>query len=254
MSKTNEERLFDALKAEDNHTVHDLLAQKGINVNAQNKDGNTALMQAASKGHIGIVSALLAKSADVNAQNIFGKTALMWAVQNNHIEIAKLLLDKDADVHAKNQDDDTALIWALHCDHRNIVDVLLGAGATLPNNKNNVEARRLLEAHYIRAQAGLMLLGAGLVGVGLMFGLGYVFPALGFGVKVTVSLASAGTVLFVGFGIGDAQAAHKMQVHTSASPTRTDEVFSAERSVDVRADNDQSPSETSENRQRSKLM
>ena len=59
-----------------------------------------------------------------------------------------------------------------------------------------------------------MLLGAGLVGVGLMFGLGYVLPAFSFSMKLTVSIASASTVLLLAYGIDrSTQAAYKEKVH-----------------------------------------
>ena len=48
-----------------------------MDINAKNKDGETALMLASSEGHLEIVKLLLLrKGADVNIKNNDGKTAL----------------------------------------------------------------------------------------------------------------------------------------------------------------------------------
>jgi ankyrin repeat protein len=54
-------------------------------------DGNTALMEASSIGHIEMVLALLEAGADVNARRRDGRTALIAALSNGNQEIVKLL-------------------------------------------------------------------------------------------------------------------------------------------------------------------
>jgi len=211
---------------------------KGADVNAQNEDGDTALMFAAGNGHIEIVQELLAKGADVNAKDRYGKTALMWADQvfQGNENIVQLLLAKGARismdvwynspaikntvefitcsgrgelsgvqaalakgaaVNAQKEDGDTALMLAARNNHTEIVDLLKAYGA----------------GRSWMLRGSLILLGAGLVGVGLMFGLGYVLPALSFSMKLTVSIASACTVLLLGYGIDHSvQGEHKVSV------------------------------------------
>jgi ankyrin repeat protein len=53
-------------------------------------------MIAAEKGHTKIVQLLLEKGADVNAKNKYGETALMYAAENGHTETVQLLLEKGA--------------------------------------------------------------------------------------------------------------------------------------------------------------
>ena len=79
--------------------VRSLLAA-GTGLNKKNSDGATALMVAASKGHVEIVKALLVAKADVNAKESDGYTALMMASQRGHTGIAKLLLAAKTDVNA----------------------------------------------------------------------------------------------------------------------------------------------------------
>ena len=175
--------------------VQKLLAQEGIDANAQQiKWGNTALILAVMEGHTDIVQLLLASGADVSAKDRYGKTALMWAAEQGHADIIQLLLAKGAAVNAKDGGGTTALMLAARNNHTEIVDLLKAYGA----------------GRSWMLRGGLILLGAGLVGVGLMFGLGYVLPALSFGIKLTVSIASASTVLLLGYGIDHStQAAHK---------------------------------------------
>jgi ankyrin repeat protein len=64
----------------------------GADVHAKDRDGQTALMQAAVKGHTDIVLALVAAGADVHPQNEFGQTALMQAAVKGHTDIVQTLL------------------------------------------------------------------------------------------------------------------------------------------------------------------
>jgi ankyrin repeat protein len=74
--------------------VEVLLKCGGINVNLQNKLGNTALISTSIHGHSDIVKALLrCGNIDVNLSNIFGDTALIRARANGYIEIVKYLKD-----------------------------------------------------------------------------------------------------------------------------------------------------------------
>ena len=69
-----------------------LLAAPGLNVNAANDGGWTALMLAADGGHAAVVTALLAyPGVDVNAANAHGRTARALAKARGHARIASLL-------------------------------------------------------------------------------------------------------------------------------------------------------------------
>ncbi len=110
------------------------LLERGANVNARTRDGETALMYAAGngKGYPDVVRALLAKGADVNAaaQGDNGKTALIAAANNGNTEIVKMLLDKGANPNAKmTRGGDTALKVAKKNGHTAVVDLLKQTGA-----------------------------------------------------------------------------------------------------------------------------
>ena len=101
------------------------LEQDGIDVNAKNSEGYTALILASSNGHKEIVEMLLEKGADVNAKDKYNATALIKASSNGHKEIVEMLLEKGADVNAKTHNGSTALIKASENKHTEIVAMLL---------------------------------------------------------------------------------------------------------------------------------
>jgi len=89
------------------------LLEKGADVD---KDGNTPLMIVASKGKISKVKKELAKGVEVNAQNNDGDTALLIAVKGTGKErldvVNELLATEGVDVNIKNNNHDTALMLA----------------------------------------------------------------------------------------------------------------------------------------------
>ena len=88
------EELVNAALIGDKVTVNQLLG-KGIDVNYQNPDGDTALMIASWKGHMGVVKRLLeCKEITVNLKNTYdGNTALSMASQNGHLYVVNRLLE-----------------------------------------------------------------------------------------------------------------------------------------------------------------
>jgi ankyrin repeat protein len=91
--------------------VNQLMAQ-GAQVNAKNNEGYTALMFIASQGNQEMAELLIKKGADINAQNNYGETPLMLAALNDHIDMVRLLLEKGADAERKNTTGHTALRYA----------------------------------------------------------------------------------------------------------------------------------------------
>jgi ankyrin repeat protein len=98
-------------------------------VNAKDTDGGTALTYASQNGHLEVVQALLANGANVNAKMIDDETALIDASENGHFEVVKALLAKGAEVNAKMPNGGTALMIASQGGYREVVQALLDAGA-----------------------------------------------------------------------------------------------------------------------------
>jgi ankyrin repeat protein len=90
----------------------------------------TPLLKAAWDGEAEIVAALLDAGAKINARATdTGETALMNAVTRGHMEIIKLLLKKGADVAPKNRYDFNAFTSAVAAGKQDIAGLLLDAGA-----------------------------------------------------------------------------------------------------------------------------
>ncbi len=60
-----------------------------------------------------MVQLVLNMGMDPNAKDIYGATALMLAARNGHAEVVKALLDKSADANAQSDDSVTALMAAI---------------------------------------------------------------------------------------------------------------------------------------------
>jgi ankyrin repeat protein len=101
---------------------------------ANTKEKNVQLVQAAERGNLTDVQDALNGGADVNAKNASGWTALMRAsycgyTHGKYAEVVKLLLDKGADVNIKTAEGITALMMAKNKGKTEIVAMLEKAGA-----------------------------------------------------------------------------------------------------------------------------
>ena len=91
------------------------LVQDGADVNVANIFGRTPLERAVDCVHkneidaVKIVSLLLTNNANINAQNIDGETALMKAAYRRHTPLLRLLIDNGANVNLRRTDGDTIL-------------------------------------------------------------------------------------------------------------------------------------------------
>jgi ankyrin repeat protein len=78
-----------------------MLLRRGVGVNsATEEDHNIALVDAASACNIDLIRWLSDQGADVNARNRYGETALIEAVSYNQPAVVDLLLRRGADPRA----------------------------------------------------------------------------------------------------------------------------------------------------------
>ena len=121
----------------------------GVDVNAKDNDGWTALIYAACYGHTEIAKLLIADGADINARDNYGCTALIYAAINGYTEIARLLLSAGADVNIKDNDGNTALMKAKYNNHPEIVKLLE------QHAKNKAKVNSTKKAKIISAKKAL---------------------------------------------------------------------------------------------------
>jgi ankyrin repeat protein len=91
--------------------------------------GKSELADAAERGDLAAVQALLAKKVDVNAAQNDGSTALHWAVYRGDAAMANLLIRAGANVKAANRDGSTPLWLASINGDAKTIGLLLEAGA-----------------------------------------------------------------------------------------------------------------------------
>ncbi len=112
--------LVSAARCQQNLDVIRLLIERGANVNAKDKDGNTALMMAVKNGYLDKIQLLIANGADVNARDNKGSSVLMQNAADTaplgfierNANFVQLLIESGADVNAIDKDGKTALMYA----------------------------------------------------------------------------------------------------------------------------------------------
>ena len=118
----------------------DLLVRNRADVEAKDKYGETALMNAASRGDAAVVSALISHGADVNSTDQKGDTALLRSLDDQNrgyskddrklidgrVEAARRILQtKGVNVDVQNTNGETALMRAVRLENIEMVRSLL---------------------------------------------------------------------------------------------------------------------------------
>ena len=148
--------------------IKDLVAA-GIDIEAKDEDGETALFKTAYYPNLPLLRFLLKLGADINTRNSFEETMLHAAVGRigrgdnlpDSIEVIKFLIAKGLDVNATDKKGNTPLhttCWGVYKDYSNldVIKALIQNGADI-NVKNN-EGRTPLDIakHQIDISEGLM--------------------------------------------------------------------------------------------------
>lgn len=90
-------------------TVRDLL-RRGADVNEVfGSESNTPLITAAHDNNLAMVKLLVGKGADIDALDRNNDTALMWASCRGHVEVVRFLIEAGANRALRDLDGDTAL-------------------------------------------------------------------------------------------------------------------------------------------------
>jgi ankyrin repeat protein len=141
------QKLLQAAEAGDTAEVLSLI-RDGAGVNARGRSyGNTALMEAAARGHTDTVRALMDKGGEVDTADNAGRTALMEAAFEGYTETVRVLLSKNADVNAHDHEGWTPLFWAVFSRRTDTARFLLEKGAAV-NAQNKYQDTALLHASY----------------------------------------------------------------------------------------------------------
>jgi len=109
----------------------EMLLYAGANVRATTRLGaHTPLLFASKHGNASMVETLLAAGADASDATTTGATVLMFASASGSIESVRLLLDREPDVNARESSGgQTALMFAAANGRHPVIEVLIERGA-----------------------------------------------------------------------------------------------------------------------------
>ncbi|KAI4455209.1 molting protein mlt-4 [Holotrichia oblita] len=112
--------------------VVELLARYHVNVNMTNNAGQTALFEASRMCDVELVEMLLNLGADINIADKNDDTILHIAVKRRYSnDCVRLLLQHGADVNCRNTMGETPLFVTVKINNRQTMEILLNAGANV---------------------------------------------------------------------------------------------------------------------------
>lgn len=118
-------------------------------VSKRDWQGNRCLHYAANCGHLEVVRLLLNAGADVNASNKEIQTALLLSALNGHFTVVELLLDQGAIIHHQDKYGRTLLQFAAFNGNADIVQKLVEHDTDTTTHRKEYE-----EALYLGALTG----------------------------------------------------------------------------------------------------
>ncbi len=113
------------------------LVSNGADLNCTARDGVSSLYIAAVECHYGVVEYLLDNGADPNLEDDEGCTPLMIAIREQNVEIANLLLSRGADINVKLCDGNSLLHFAVEIESLSMIKLLLEKGIDIHELNNN---------------------------------------------------------------------------------------------------------------------
>lgn len=114
--------------------IVEMLLSNGADVNAVDSEGQNALHILSmedeySEAQLDMAKTLLNYGIDINAETKSKQTALMLAIANGNSEIARFLIENGCDIFIADNDGWNALVYSIYYENADIVDLLLEEGA-----------------------------------------------------------------------------------------------------------------------------
>lgn len=155
--------LIEAAKTNELSKAKSLLNNSKTNINAQDSEGMTALMQAAIEGNVPMTKLLLSKKAQLELKNLVGDTALAVAVGNDQYDVARVLVKNgaDADILMGDENKETLFMRSFSSD-RNFALIILKKNPKVINKTDALGETALFDsARYGSAEDVKILLKKG---------------------------------------------------------------------------------------------
>ncbi|KAK4878595.1 hypothetical protein RN001_011101 [Aquatica leii] len=115
-----------ALNGDDQKVLHTI--EKGVDVNDQQFNGSTALMEAVNNKNLSTVKLLLAHGADPNITNNNGYNSLHYAASTTD-KILLAIIDSIEDINQRTNENETALLLSVQSSQYDLALILLEHGA-----------------------------------------------------------------------------------------------------------------------------
>ncbi|KPN94323.1 ankyrin repeat domain-containing protein [Lysinibacillus sp. ZYM-1] len=122
------------------------LLQDGININATDQFGRTAVLAATYNNQVETVKALIQHGADINIRDNNLENVLLHAGASGYLEIVKLAIAAGADTKLTNRFGGVAIIPASERGYVEVVRELLNHSDINVNHINNLHWTALIEA------------------------------------------------------------------------------------------------------------
>ncbi|KTD06586.1 ankyrin [Legionella gratiana] len=163
MNSNGQSALHIAALSTDKNAIEQLIALH-INLNIQDKNGNTPLLRVLEKTLYkdtneqgrSIAQQLIEAGTDVNLKDKDENTPLIIAVKNNDLTMVNYLLKKGADKEILDGDMKTALFWAAEMGYEEIFNVLHQQGAKLNIVSYQKENTPLIAALQINPKTNIV--------------------------------------------------------------------------------------------------
>ncbi|CAF0802139.1 unnamed protein product [Rotaria sordida] len=132
-----------------------------IDLNKENKHGETALHFACGAGHIDIVKLLADRKANLTVVDGSGNNAIYWAARQGHVPIITFLHEKGVPINVSNRNGETSLHVAARYGHAHVVENLCKLGSNVDCQDDEEDTPLILAAWHDYSRICRILCGAG---------------------------------------------------------------------------------------------
>ena len=130
--------------------ILDLLLKEKVNVNSENRNGDTALLLATDMQNVAVFEHLIGiKNIEIEKSNLKGDTPLIIAASHNNVEMVNKLLAHKANIYAKNKLGHNSVHVACINGSSNVLQVIL--------REHSLECNRILRERDLLGNTPLLL-------------------------------------------------------------------------------------------------
>lgn len=153
--------LFHYARNGDRHGVKRILEQYPQLIDAVDSKGCTPILSACAHGHMKVAVMLAEKGANINAKDKNMRTALHYACAFGRLDVATLLTEKDADLNLKEKNGWTPFHLACDTGSTTVASLLADKGANINIQDNHGYTALHYACAYARSEIATLLVEKG---------------------------------------------------------------------------------------------